>query len=415
MRSVTWKLLLFGLIVVVPDALIAAPGSVLYTFQGGADGQNPTGALTVDAAGNVYGKAYNTTQCFPLYCELVFELSPNGGAWSYQVLYTFLQPTFGTGGLVVGADGNVYGTTSQGGMNGRGTVFELTHSANGWTETTLYSFGATQTDGTAPGCTMVFDEEGNLYGTTETGGLYGAGTVFELLRSGSNWTEEILYNFSDMPDGAWPLGPLTFDSQGNLYGTTNGGGIRTTDCIINRFDGCGTVFELARVDDVWTENQLYAFQGSPTDGQWPSTGVIFDTSGNLFGTTVNGGCGKVYCGIAFELSPKQGGLWDERVIERFTGTNGALPANLAFSPSGNLFGSTIEGGSGSGANGLVFQLRPKIPSKRERILYEFSGGEDGSEPDGIAFDSSGYLFGTTAYGGNASGLSGNGVIFVGKP
>jgi uncharacterized repeat protein (TIGR03803 family) len=409
-------LLFAGMIVVLPIASHAASGKVLYQFQGGVSGQQPFGEPVIDAHGNLFGKGLvsdGDIGCLPYYCEMVWELSPGkDGSWTYQVLYIFPPPTYATGSLALDAEGNVYGTTSAGGDYGQGMAFELTKSAGGgWVENALYSFGDGSSDGTVPG-TMVFDSLGNLFGTTFSGGSSDTGTVFELTPNGSRgWAESVVYSFGAPPDGSGPRGPLTFDSAGNLYGTTNGGGYGGSgDCYINRFDGCGTVFELvSNGEGAWTEEILYAFKGAPQDGQWPYTGVIFDAEGNLFGTTADGGCEAIFCGTAFELSPTQGGNWGETIIKRFSGNNGTSPSNLAFSPSGDLYGAASTGGT-SYYYGLIFQLK-RVSG--EDILYDFTGGSDGGEPDAVAFDDAGHLFGTTSYGGNGVGTAGDGVIFEG--
>lgn len=188
-------------------------------------------------------------------------------------------------------------------------VFELTRSGDGtWSEKVLYNFGVVPMDGDRPGSTMAFDATGNLYGTT-----FGSGTVFELSPSGDAWTENILYDFRGKPDGVRPLGPVIVDRTGNLYGTTSGGGSGNAfECTEDQFAGCGTVWELSpQPGGGWAESILYSFQGASSDGQWPGTGVIFDGSGDLLGSTSAGGCRNIFCGIVFGLVPSQG-----RTVER---------------------------------------------------------------------------------------------------
>src|ERR1019366_9536867 len=205
---------------------------VLHSFGNGTDGANPQAGLIVDAAGNLYG----TTVGGGTYgYGTVFELTPNGsGGWTEKVLYSFCSQAYcpdGSepyAGLIFDAVGNLYGTTLDGGTNWfGGTVFELTPAGGGsWTETVLHSFNKNGTDGANPYAGLIFDAVGNLYGTTEEGGTYGYGTVFELTpAAGGVWTEKVLHNFNNNgTDGGTPYAGLIFDAARNLYGTTAGGG-----------------------------------------------------------------------------------------------------------------------------------------------------------------------------------------------
>ncbi len=200
-------------------------------------------------------------------------------------------------GLIFDAAGNLYGTTGLGGTDGVGTVFELTRAGGGWTEQVLYNFG---TDGAYPGGGLTFDSAGNLYGTTGEGGIHILGTVFELTPTvGGGWTETVLHNFGSGTDGAYPGAGVTFDAAGNLYGTTQYGGTYNS-CS----GGCGTVFELTpTAGGGWTEQVLLNFNG--TGGANPYAGLIFDGAGNLYGTTqfTYDNCSGFYCGTVFELMP----------------------------------------------------------------------------------------------------------------
>jgi uncharacterized repeat protein (TIGR03803 family) len=424
MRFNCLKLAMLAVILMLANAATAAPGKILYTFQGASEGQDPTSALVLDAAGNLYGMALSNSNGVTC-CIVVYELSPSPkGGWNYQVLYQFA----GTGGgsdtaLLLDKAGNLYGTVFDTGTYGAGFVFELTPSdGDVWSESTLYNFGAFPNDGTDPQSTLIFDESGNLYGTTTGGGTSRQGTVFELVPNGTGgWTESILYSFVGRPsDGSFPLGSLTFDAAGNLYGTTNqGGNGDVQQCFIDEFDGCGTVFELAPQGANWVETLLHNFQG--TDGQWPGSGVVFDSKGNLYGTTRagsgGGSCERGGCGTAFVLVPGQGGIWTETTIANFRGTNGNgyIPSSgLIFDSVGNLYGTTGYGGAFN--YGIVYRLRPKQGgSFGETVLYSFTGGKDGAIPGPMVFDSEGNLFGTTFVGGSAPGFAGYGVVFAGKP
>ncbi len=284
--------------------------TVLHSFDGGNHGRYPNGSLIFDVAGNLYGA---TSEGGTQDGGTVFELSPRqDGGWTETVLRNFGHGGDGAdpnGGLIFDAAGNLYGTTSQGGVHdclegGCGTVFELTpNGSGGWTETVLHSFG-NGTDGNYPDGGLIFDAAGNLYGTTSEGGIHlscneGCGTVFELSpRESGGYTETVLHNFGSGADGQQPYASLIFDADGNLYGTTSEGGIHVYG---------GTVFELSPRDNGgWTERVLHSF-GSGTDGQQPFAGLIFDSAGNLYGTTNFGGihssCDFSGCGIVFELTP----------------------------------------------------------------------------------------------------------------
>ena len=204
-------------------------------------------------------------------------------------------------GLLVGADGNLYGTTIRGGTGEYGTVFELSHSNGGWTETVLYNFTANG-DGGEPMATLVADAAGNLYGTTLTGGTItnvchtGCGVVFELIRGSSGWTENTLYSFAGRPDGEYPESSVAFDSAGDIFGTTTGGG---TD------ESYGIVFELMPSGGNWTEKILHTFTAG-NDGAFPAAGVILDKKGDLYGTTVGSGTGQ---GTVYEMVRSGAGTW----------------------------------------------------------------------------------------------------------
>lgn len=219
---------------------------VIRSFSG-KDGCTPADALIVDASRNFYGTAYS---CGAYGSGSAFELTPEpGGGLGFKLLHSFGGGSDGASpyaGLVLDSVGNLYGTTVNGGAFGYGTVYELSPSANGtWKEKVLHDFNLASENGTeaAPWGGLILDSSGNLYGTASAGGL-GGGAVFELARGKDGaWTESVLYKFlQNQPDGMDPFGGLVFDSQGNLYGTTALGGINY-NCI-NREYGCGTVFEL---------------------------------------------------------------------------------------------------------------------------------------------------------------------------
>jgi uncharacterized repeat protein (TIGR03803 family) len=296
--------------------------------------------------------------------------------------------------LVSDAAGNLYGTTSVGGAFQAGTVFKLTHGTSGWTETLLYSFSGGK-DGHQPGG-LVFDGAGNLYGTTTQGGTHNVGVVFRLSPTASGtWKQYVLYNFSPSQGGVPPFGwypfSLTIDSAGNLYGITLYG--------IKHPQG-GTVFRLSpNPSGGWTHSILYEFSGG-VDGEFPALrNLTLDAQGNLYGTTNNGG--TYGAGVVFRLSPTPSGPWTETILYAFTGgIDGAGPnGGLIFDKAGNLYGTTISGGSTKcyPGCGVVFKLSPTASGKWvEHQLYVFQNGE---EPlGGLISDSSGNLYGTDSQG-----------------
>jgi uncharacterized repeat protein (TIGR03803 family) len=346
---------------------------ILHSFEdNGKDGTNPyASSLIFDASGNLFGATVfggAGTACGGYGCGTVFELTPKaGGGWTEKILYSFKDNgkdgTNPYGSLIFDASGNLYGTTGYGGVHGLnwGTVFELTPKAGGgWTEKVLHSFGMGN-DTVYPNPGLILDASGNLYGTTWEGGTNGYGTVFELTpKAGGGWTEKILHSFGKVEDGQNPYdNSLIFDASGNLYGTTFGGGAESTGC--NDY-GCGTVFELTpKAGGGWKEKILHSFNDYSRDGYNPYAGLIFDASGNLYGTTANGGgCNDPYsCGTVFELTPKAGGGWTEKTLHSFNDKpkDGYHPnASLIFDASDNLYGTTAEGGTYG--YGTVFEVKP---------------------------------------------------------
>src|SRR5664280_840402 len=260
-------------------------------------------------------------------------------------------------------------------------------------EKVLHNFNNDGTDGVGPRASLIFDAAGNLYGTTRIGGTYGSGTVFELMPvAGGTWTEQVLHSFGNGADGREPVAGLILDTAGNLYGTTVAGGTY----------GDGTVFELTpAAGGNWTEQVLHNFNSDGTDGTNPNAGLIFDATGNLYGTTPDGGT-YAYYGTVFELTPDGSGGWTERVLHSFgNGTDGSSPyTGLVFDAAGNLYGATLYGGT-YGAAGTVFELTPAGGGTwTEQVLHNFGSGTDGANPyAALVRDAAGNLYGTTNYGG----------------
>jgi uncharacterized repeat protein (TIGR03803 family) len=384
--------------------------TVLHSFTGGADGAHPATGLTIDQAGSLYGTTVGATGS-------VFSLSNQGSGWVLNPLFRFSGGSGGfnpEAGVVFGPDGSLYGTTEDGGVGkptvhggpgcglGCGTVFQLSPSGSGWTESVIHRFTG-GSDGEYPidADNLIFDQVGNLYGTTELGGMglgvcdgNGCGTVFKLSPSGSGWMESVLYKFPDGSGGSRPFAGLIFDQAGNLYGTTVTGGIPGPDCLT---DGCGMVFQLSPSESGWTESVLYTFTGE-SDGSAPYAGLIFDRAGNLYGATFYGG--EFGSGTVFELTPSNGS-WTLETLYSFIGGNGPQH-NLVMDEAGNLYGATESGGRTNA--GTVFELTPNGKEGwTYTSLHDFCTGSDCSDglaPDSnVIFDANGNLYGTAYYGG----------------
>lgn len=384
-------------------SLQAQSFTVLHTFTGAADGSAPYGSVTLDGHGNLYGTTFtgghNGTGCGSSGCGTVFKLMRSGSGWIFSPLYQFQGAGDAANpysGVAVGPDGSLYGTTSLGGSFGLGTVYNLRPPARavgnalgGWSERVLYAFSGAL-DGAYPGLgTLVFDSSRNMYGTAEQGGVQctvdagACGTMFELTPSGGGWTESF-FQFMGGADGGNPLSGVVLDAAGNLYGTTD----------IGNFDP--VAYELTPNGTGWNETPLYNL-GPFSD---PRGGVILDGAGGLYGTDVSG--------PVYQLSPS-GGSWSYSLLHSFSGSsgpwNGVVP-----DASGNLYGTTCA--DGTHGKGSVFKLTRSGDSWTETDVYDFTGGSDGSCPiGGIARDSSGNLFGTTMGGGSGCGAAGCGVVW----
>jgi uncharacterized repeat protein (TIGR03803 family) len=353
--------------------------TVLYSFAGTPDGKWPSGGLVIDGSGNLYGvTAYG-----------------------------------GTGDCVL-----------LGAKVGCGTVYEISppqQKGDVWTETILYSF-PTAKQGYVPNGNLVFDGAGNLYGATTFGGTKGTtcdafyggqcGVVFALSppkTKGGEWTEKVLHNFAGGTDGANPNGGLVLDGKGAVYGTTYGGGTEGGYCGAG---GCGTAFELkppAKKGGTWAEKQLHVFDSG--SDRLPSAGLTFDREGSLYGGTV---------GTLFRLAPpKKSGRWKETILYTFNGYAYNAEGALVLDKSGNLCGTTYAGG-GQSLHGSVFRLKP--PSKNGHswtfsVIHGFLGPPDGDFPAAsLVFDKSGDLYGTTQGGGTGSACQGGcGTVFEVSP
>src|SRR5271157_5652562 len=330
--------------------------------------------------------------------------SAQAQTYTESVLHSFPGSPDGANpyaGLVRDAQGNLYGTTVNGGAQAKGTVFKVDATGN---ETVLYSFTGAGGDGASPTGLLVRDAQGNLYGTTVFGGASGKGTVFKVDATGN---ETVLYSFTGAGgDGANPEAGVVQDAQGNLYGTTAYGG--AGNCSNGSFYGCGAVF---KVDTTGNETVLYSFTGTGGDGAEPA-GLVRDGQGNRYGTTSAGGdlaCrAPAGCGTVFKVDT----TGNETVLSSFTGTGGggAEPAGLVRDAQGNLYGTTVFGGAYG--NGTVFKVDT---TGNETVLYSFTGTSgDGANPEaGVVQDAQGNLYGTTNMGGDlaCASVHGCGTVF----
>ena len=398
-RSAQTALFVSGLFIALAATTLAgAQDQILYNFGSvSSDVTLPYGNLVFDQSGNLYGVAAGGGSG----AGGIFELSPtSSGSWTEQIIYKASKTTDGlglNGALTIDASGNLYATTFSGGSStcGCGQVFELSPTSSGWTKTVLFEF-ANGYNGGFPASGVILDAAGNLYGTTTSGGISNLGVVFELFQSSKGWRVRILYAFSTALQGDAPRGGLLLDSAGRLYGTTTQGGNGTCE------NGCGTVYQLTppTTGTAWAYRRIFSFNG--TDGILPSTdSLVMDAAGNLYGTTVDGG--SLSNGIVYELSPLSSGVWRETVLHAFTGgTDGGSPeAGLTFDASGNLWGITTYSLDAKG-DGTVFELTPGTGGQWDfSTVYSFLGyPNDGQNPLGrVIFDSAGNLYGTTQKGG----------------
>ena len=337
----------------------------------------------------------------------LMALVASGGWASAQTENTLLSFSGTNGstpytGLIEDAKGHLYGATGAGGTTGWGTVYELIHDRQGtWKQKVLYSFGPDgSSDGASPQMQyLAVDSHGALYGTTRYGGAGKNGTVFKLTRGKSQWTEQILYSFTGGPDGSQPMGTLTIDPKGNLYGTAQIGGDATCNC--------GVVYELKRgKGGTYTQVVLHAFTGVPPnrqcgliyDGYAPNySSVARDSAGNLYGTTSQGGtCDN--SGTVWELSPAGGGSWNYSVLHAVvfgdpdTNPNGGV----VLDSQGNLYGM--------GGYSAIYEL-VKAQGYAHQIIYYVNNEIDAGD-DTVTFDQAGNLYWTT-FGGGGTGYTGS--------
>ena len=422
-RIATLGLVVMPLLGFVPRALRAQVFNTVYSFGGagsgaGTDGSLPFGAgVIADSSGNLYG---DTSSGGTYDQGTVFELVKSPTGYTEQILYSF-GAINGDGNepqssLVMDGAGNLYGTTYYGGSSRFGMVYELAKSSSGYTEQILHSFGyGGDALNTNTGANLIMDSSGNLYGASSGGGANGYGAVFELTKTSSGYSEQILYSFSypGTGTGYQPMGGLLMDSSGNLYGTTEYGGANAN----------GTVYELVKSSTGYSETTLYSFKPQTQgDATFSEANLIMDASGNLYGTSVEGGTNDT--GAVFELVKGAAGYTEQVIYSFSVGTyisnytvvnsDGCNPrAGLVMDGSGNLYGTAYLGGTYG--SGTVFELVKSSTGYSEKTLHDFSAysgtnnaNYDGFYPqDNLYLDSSGNLFGTAMNGG----ATGNGTVF----
>ncbi len=398
-------------------ALAGRPGSarqptlqVLHAFSGGADGSLPMSGLLLDKSGALFGV---TEAGGAKNVGTVYRLVPAGSGYTESVLHSFRggskDGALPVAPLIEGRTGTLFGTTLDGGSSSAsngcvfqqytacGTVFALVPSAGGYTERLVHRFDGGAADGRFPYGGMVIDASGALHGTTLWGVGGNAGTVFTLNSGGP---EQIVYSFPlyssgpEDPNGALPSGALAIDAKGAIYGTAAFGGDGA--CPRNRITFCGVVYALTPAPSGYMYSRLYSFQGG-NDGYYPEGGIVADAGGALYGTTEYGGAPGL--GTVFKLTPTASG-YTESVLYAFQGgADGALPlSSLVLDKTGALYGTTSSGGAGNA--GTIFKLTPSGSGYTERVLYAFTGGNDGADPLApVILGTSRVLLGAASTGG----------------
>jgi hypothetical protein len=321
---------------------------VLHRFAGGADGSHPDGGSILDGTGNLYGTIQGDGS---VDVAGVFELQPTPGGWHNTILYSDNAGP----GLVFDKFDNLYGKIGPGNYFGIGAIGELSPGSKGWSYTDLFNFNPEV--GYAPPAPPIWDDKGNMFGAAEDGGISqpacwtssGCGVIFKMMPSGDGtWTYHILHRFASFPtDGQSPDGGLAMDASGNLYGVTGLGGVHNQ----------GTVFTFAYRGGQWKQTVLYSFPNC-ADGCYPGRTPVFDKLGDLYGVSDGGlpDCGGYTCGVVFKLTPQKNGAWTYSVVHKFAGNDGAFPWGVIVDDKGNLFGTTENGGTYNA--GVAFEITP---------------------------------------------------------
>lgn len=377
-----------------PHVVAAGAGgnlNVIYSFAGDEDGEYADTDLEVDRAGNIYG---STVLGGDFGGGTVFQLTHTPGGWMHSVLYSFTGGADGGEpykGVTLDRHGNLYGTAVTGGSGscegGCGVVYKLTNSGGTWAQSVIHAFTGGD-DGSGPGARVTLDRNGDVYGMAPTGGANGLGTIYKIHPHRGEWIFQVIHTFTGGPDGSSGSAGRMMLSHGRLYGAATTGGQY----------GSGVIFELTPTPvGEWDFRVLYPFHGQP-DGSFPYGALARAASGRFYGTTYYGGDNGI--GAVYELTPRFVGEWDERVLYSFQkGTDGNSPiSNVVFDAIGNLYGTTSEGGSGSGT---MFKLTPAGGQWIESIVHPFEGPPDGAFPyNGMVPNHDGHFYGATVHGGD---------------
>ena len=390
----------FALLGLHAPSAVASTTEVIFSFAGDQDGEYLDTDIARDAAGNLYGTSVLGGDFGG---GTVWQLSPVGNTWVHTVLYSFTGGTDGGEpykGVTLDAAGNLYGTAVTGGSGscegGCGVAYKLTKSGNTWTQSVIHAFTGGE-DGSGPGSRVAVDVHGNLYGMTPTGGSNGVGTIYAMHpRTNGTWDFRVIHTFTGGADGSSGSAGKMVVRNGKIYGAATTGGAA----------GAGTVFQLAPTrTGEWLFKVLYTFQGAP-DGSFPYGALLFDAAGNIYGTTYYGGTSGL--GTVYQLSPGGTGAWSEKVLYSFqAGQDGnSSISNLVADAAGNLYGTTSEGGLGSGT---IFKLTPDQNGNwSESLPHLFANSPDGAFPyAGMVSDGAGTFYGATVHGGS----NGDGTIY----
>jgi uncharacterized repeat protein (TIGR03803 family) len=410
--------------------------STLYAFTGNEQLQNPNSGLAFDKAGNIYGTTSSggDPECNGWdqrngTCGVVYQLSKGSdGSWTENTLVSFNYDNgmFPAGGLVFDSAGNLYGASPYGigdsCSQGCGGIYRVSPNSDGtWTQTILYTFAGSPDAGVPTG--VVLDSHGNIFGTSTYGGRsgcgdFGCGAIFEISPLKEGWAEQVIYRFGSSFPGSNPVGGVTLDSAGNLFGTTDDNGPRGNCGYYGQSATClGAVYELSPGSHAqWSATTLYMFTPG-SDGLWPTTSLVADSAGNLYGITLNGGnyyssnCTYYGCGTLYEMSPQPDGGWTESILYPFsqslayTGSGAAAAtAGLIMDSAGNFYGTSYLFGDPACSCGYVFEISPTgTGGWQQKTLYNFLNGSDGEQPDAaLTLGPNGQLYGTASTGTGAN-------------
>jgi uncharacterized repeat protein (TIGR03803 family) len=384
-------------------AAAASTTEVIYSFGGDEDGEYLDTDVEIDAAGNLYGTSVLGGEFGG---GTVWQLSPVGDGWVHTVLYSFTGSADGGEpykGVTLGPDGSLYGTAVTGGSGscegGCGVTYKLTKNGDTWTQTVIHAFTGGE-DGSGPGARVTVDSRGNVYGMTPTGGANGLGTIYALHpKANGSYALRVLHAFTGGSDGSSGSAGRMVIKGGSLYGAATTGGD----------NGAGTIFELRQAAGQWTFQTLYSFLGAP-DGSFPYGALLFDNAGHISGTTYYGGVNGI--GSVYRLTRQGPGTWAEQVLYSFKASqdgNSSI-SNLVSDSAGSLYGTTSEGGLGSGT---IFKLKQNQGGDwSESLPHRFSGPPDGAFPyAGMSGAGTGVFYGATVHGGAA----GEGAIYKFTP